>query len=271
MEVDQLEIDGVAVRIYRGQDASSGPTPPVVMVHDGLHASWCWDRWAEHLAAAGRDCWLFDWFGHGESSSQQVDSFCSRGIQRVAEQEMEAIRGWFRRRRRLFRPVVVGHGLGALAALTYAVRVTSDVSKLVLVSPAVPMQVQAEVMPVEVEFGTPFAPPPFEVAKRLFFTTMSERQARREYRRLGPESPRAMWEATRSTTWVPLVNVTCPTLVVTGQKDALFPPANGSMLAKLLGAQPPVELAGLGHSDVLLKDDGWQAGADAVRDWIQPR
>lgn len=257
--------DGVAIHRYgRSKDWRK---PPIIMAHGGMHAGWCWKRWATYLADADYTCYVFDWYGHGDSDAVPADVMADHSIGRVAQQELALLARLPASGRRDRGPIMIGHSMGALAVLALAA--VAPVSGLVLVAPVVPMQAKADPVPIDVTFGELFQPPPFEVAKKMFFPAMDEEQARRLHARLQPESSRAVWEATRSTMWIPFKSIPqCPKLLVTGELDELTPPVTAASLARLLGADPPVQIPGQGHSDLLLNDDGWQLGARVVAEWL---
>jgi pimeloyl-ACP methyl ester carboxylesterase len=252
--MDHHLLDGVAVDHYR-PDAPNG-RPPVVLVHGGAHAGWSWARHANHLASRGWDCHVFDWFNHGRSAS--TDDFVSRGITAVLR-EITIVTA----------PLpafhLVGHSMGGLAAL-HAATVLDPVS-LVLVTPVVPAEVGASEIPVPVDLTQPFAVPPFPVAKGMFFQTMSDVEAQDHYAKLEPESPRAVWEATRWTVPVDLSSVTAPTMIIGAAMDTLTPPAVTARLANLLGCQHILH-ENVGHTDVLLKADGWLPVAADIESWL---
>lgn len=262
MPISQRRIGEIAVTHYEAR--SSSDRPPIVLVHGGKHAGWCWYRWAEYFSDEGWDCWVFDWLNHGESAQLPERIAVTRSIQDVARTEIPAIidqLGYGQE------PILIGHSMGGLAALTYAAYGDRRLSRLVLVSPVVPMQVNAEPIPVDLDFTKLLPPFPYEQAKQLFFTTMGEEQARSLYERLVPESPRAVREATWWTTWVDLDKVRVPTLLLYASEDLLVPPATTLKLAELLHA-PVVEIPGVGHTDILVKDPDWRLAASKVRDWL---
>lgn len=264
-----LELDlvaGVAVRRYRPRSSPHRRT--IVMVNDAAHTAPVWDRWARFLAEAGHDCYTFDWYDHGQSDPLRRDQAVRRGIQHVADQELRSLMADIRRDRHVREPVMMGHGAGALVALLAAADPTLDISRLVLVCPATPMQVQAPPAAVEVTFGSLASPPPLAQARDLFFTSMTPAQAEEVYPLLEAESPRVVWEATRPTVWVQLKNVTCPAMAIAAGQDALVAPESVARLMSLLDAEAPLVIPSVGHTDVLLKDGVWESGVSAVRDWL---
>ncbi len=99
-----------------------GEGPAIICLHDaGLQSS----VFNDLLSALGRRAWAlaFDLPGHGRSGS--LDSLPS--IEAMAE-----MAGWIADRCRAERPILVGHGMGALVALEWARTRDRDVAGLVL-------------------------------------------------------------------------------------------------------------------------------------------
>jgi pimeloyl-ACP methyl ester carboxylesterase len=261
------KIRGVATTRYSAGRAGCR-RPPIVMVHGGNHAGWVWDHYARYLAEDGWDCWVFDWLQHGRSAKLPPERFVTRGILDVATRELPAVLSgtgvlgtrWFRRP-----PIVVGHSMGALAAMAFAAE--HQVRAVALLCPAAPLQIQFDPIPVPVDLDRPLDVPPFEQAKGMFFTTMSTAEARQHYELLEPESPRAVWETTRFTTWCDLAGIDAPVLTLAAEQDALLPPPTAARLAELLGAEFDT-IPGVGHSDLLLKETGWELGARRLREFV---
>jgi pimeloyl-ACP methyl ester carboxylesterase len=105
-------------------------------------------------------------------------------------------------------------------------------------------------------------PPPFEVARELFFQGLSEVDAWCYYSLLEPESPQAVYEVTRGwTISVDKVRISHPILVVGAELDNLAPPHLVRNLADHYGADY-LFLFGKGHS-VLLEPE-WRLAARGI-------
>jgi pimeloyl-ACP methyl ester carboxylesterase len=250
-------VNGVAVRHYRPLVPNTCPS--IIMVHGGAHAGWVWERYAPYLAGHGWDCHALDWYNHGLSSSLPVQQFITRSIRDVRTEIGHVCS-------RLARPyILMGHSMGGLAALysaqTFAARA------LVLITPVVPAEVGAQIIPIPVDMTRPYPVPPFSVAKSMFFSTMSDTEAMLYYVRLQQESPVAVWEATRWTVSVNLSAITMPVLTVAAGADTLTPPSAVRELAGMLNGTN-IDVPGMGHSDVLLKQQGWLPVAQDVEDWL---
>lgn len=250
-------VNGVAVRHYRPLLPNNRPS--IIMVHGGAHASWVWERYAPYLCSHGWDCHAIDWYNHGSSASLPVQQFITRSIRDVRT-EIGHVRS------RLNRPyVLMGHSMGGLASLYSAQSFAARA--LVLIAPVVPAEVGAQVIPIPVDMTRPFPVPPFAVAKGMFYSTMSDAEALLYYTRLQPESPLAVWEATRWTVSVNLSTITMPTLTIAAGADTLTPPSTIRGLATLLGCDH-IDVPGMGHGDVLLKQQGWLPVAQNVEQWL---
>jgi pimeloyl-ACP methyl ester carboxylesterase len=230
-----------------------------VLVHGGGHAKWSFEQHARVLSEGGYDVHALDWFNHGDSSRLPEDQFLRRGIDDVAREELSYVV-----ERLGSPPIIIGHSMGAMAALVYAG--SNPVERLVLLTPVVPSSVGADPIDIDVDLTKPFRLP-YDLARLLFYPTLDEDLAQMYYDLLEPESPRAVWQATRWTIDVDLHAVTAPTLIFATELDVLTPPAAVAGLAELMGA--PYELIpAIGHSEILLKRPESIAVAERVRGWL---
>ncbi len=232
---------------------------PLVLVHGGLHGAWCWDRYAGFLARAGWDCHALDWLHHGGSRSLPADDFLQRGIADVRH-DISAVTSSLSPL-----PAIVAHSMGGLAALKFAEH--QHVAAMALLTPALPRQAEPDVIDLPVNPDEPWGPPPFELARNLFFQRMSNTAARGLYERLVPESPRAVTEVTRE--WsvdIEPARVSGPVLVMAAELDMLSDPAAVHRLARMVGADYRFA-HDRGHS--LIFDDQWLDTARLVEHWLR--
>jgi pimeloyl-ACP methyl ester carboxylesterase len=142
--------------------AKSNREAPVVLVHGGGHAKWVFDQYARVLSEGGYEVHALDWLNHGESRGLPEDQFLRRGIDDVAREELRYVV------ERLGRtPIIIGHSMGAMAALVYAAN--NPVERLVLLTPVVPSAVGADPIELEVDLTKPFGPVAYDVARVLFY------------------------------------------------------------------------------------------------------
>jgi pimeloyl-ACP methyl ester carboxylesterase len=254
------ELRAGGVRVQRA--APAGPDrddqrPPLLLVHGGMHGSWCWDNYLSYFSDAGWDTLALNWYGHGGSDDLAPDVQRGRSIGDVTE-EIGLVAATLPRP-----PVVVGHSMGGLAAQAYAQ--DNEVAGLVLIAAAAPAEVGGPETEMPVDFSALYPVFPFEVACGLFFQDVPEAQAREYYARLVPESPRAVWEVTRWTLSVDRSRVSCPVLVVGGDVDALVQTDITRNLAAHYDAEL-VMLPGRGHS--ILLEPRWREAAGQIADWL---
>jgi pimeloyl-ACP methyl ester carboxylesterase len=233
---------------------------PVVLVHGGAHAKWSFEQYARVLSEGGYEVHALDWFNHGDSRRLPEDQFLRRGIDDVAREELRYVVD-----RLVRQPIIIGHSMGAMAGLVYAA--TNPVERLVLLTPVVPSAVGADPIEIEVDLTQPFGPFPYELAKLLYYPTLDEDLARVYHDLLVPESPRAVWQATRWTIDVDLRAVTAPTLVFATELDLLTPPAAVAGLAELMAARYEL-IPAIGHCEILLKQPESIALAERIRQWL---
>jgi pimeloyl-ACP methyl ester carboxylesterase len=231
-----------------------------VLVHGGAHAKWSFEQYARVLSEGGYEVHALDWFNHGDSRRLPEDQFLRRGIDDVAREELRYVVD-----RLVRQPIIIGHSMGAMAGLVYAA--TNPVERLVLLTPVVPSAVGADPIEIEVDLTQPFGPFPYELAKLLYYPTLDEDLARVYHDLLVPESPRAVWQATRWTIDVDLRAVTAPTLVFATELDLLTPPAAVAGLAELMAARYEL-IPAIGHCEILLKQPESIALAERIRQWL---
>lgn len=256
--VSTYQVDGVSVAKY--SPAAKSTKPPVIMVHGGQHGKWAWKNWAAYFSEAGYEVHALDWYNHGDSAKLLEKEFIKRSIVDVARNEIKAVAGQLNRK-----PILVGHSMGGLAAAVYAEG--APVERLVLLTPVMPSVVKPDPIPLPIDMSKPSEVFPFEQAKQLFFTTLSDKDARSAYAQLVPESPQAVLEATRWTVDVDLGAIKVPKLLFATELDVLTPSGPEKRYAKLLGADYEF-VPGIGHSDILLKDPQWRQAADRTLKWL---
>ncbi|MEV6140378.1 alpha/beta fold hydrolase [Nocardia sp. NPDC051990] len=250
-------LDGVALTECICDPSTS--RAPVVLVHGGCHGAWQWEATQRWLATVGRSSTALDWYSHGASRRLSVDEWIARGIQDVQHEIGIAVREVGTR------PVLVGHSMGGLAALSYAATHTEEIAALVLLTPVVPVQFAGAVVDLPVDLTVPWQAPPPDIARKLFYGGASEADGDAIYAKLQAESPRAVWEATRWMVDVDVERVTVPVLVIAGETDQLTPADLVSDLARGIGADL-ITLPSVDHGVTF--DPSWPAVRARIDAWI---
>lgn len=250
-------MDGVALTEYHAARVTHDT--PLLFVHGGVHASWVWSDMQGWFAGRGWSSTALDWFGHGDSAPLPPADLLRRGIVDVTE-EIGIARAALGRR-----PVLVGHSMGGLATLAYAAAEPDALAALVLLAPGVPSAYAGPPVEVPVDRNSLWGPPPPDVARSLFYAGVDDDTAARYHRMLQPESPEAVYQATRWTVDLDLTSLRGPILVVTAEADPLVTVESHAAMAADIGADRIV-LPGAGHGVAL--DPGWPDLAAGIETWL---
>jgi len=250
------KVGGINVRETTAVGTSRGV--PVLLVHGGLHGSWCWDAYVDFLTGRGWDCHVLDWRGRGLSDPLDESEAIGRSLEDVAVDIELVAQGL------AAPPLVVAHSMGALATLKFAE--TNRYRGLALLTPVLPDEVSPASISLPIDPTSLWGPPPFESAQALFFSGTDEPDARRYYGMLVPESPKAVAQATTDPrVSIDKSRITGPGLVVGAEHDLLTPHAEVRELAALLGMKF-YDASGFGHGITL--DRSWEKIATVVHEWL---
>ena len=259
----QRVVSGVALTEYDAVAQGGTASAPLVMVHGGCHGAWQWARWQTWFAERGWPSVAIDWFSHGDSAVLEENEWLQRDIPAVRAEIATACAAAAERFGAA--PVLVGHSMGGLASLAFAASTPRDLAALVLLTPVAPRAYGGAAIDLEIDPGRLWGPPPPEIARQLFYSGVDDAAAAAYYERLQPESPTAVWQATRWTAEVEVSTVRAPALVVSGDDDVLTPPELVRALGRGLGAEQ-ISLPGAGHGVTL--DPGWPQLCERIDAWL---
>jgi pimeloyl-ACP methyl ester carboxylesterase len=251
-EYDEWTIDGVRVEAY----GTASERLPLVLVHGGTQGSWAWENVAPRLAEIGWQALCLNWFNHNGSRNLPEREALTRSIADVSVEIGLVARKLGRT------PALVGHSMGALAALAYASR--ADVAALALITPVVPSAHAGEAIPIPVDFDALWMPPP-EMVDQLFWDAVDATSAARYTSLMTPESPKAVFEATRWGLDVDTAGVSAPALVFGADRDLLVPEELVRSLANDLGARY-TRLVDQGHGVPL--NPAWEGVTAEIDEWL---
>jgi len=249
------KISGVLIE-FDGEPETG--TPPLLFVHGGAHGSWTWSKMMPWFAARGWTCAAMNWYGHHGSDPLPHPERVTRSITDVTR-EIGIVAAHLGRT-----PVLIGHSMGGLACLAYAAR--AELAALVLLAPVVPAGFAKVPIELPVDLTVMWNPPPPAIARQLFFSGVSDDEADRYQQLLCPESPAAVWEATRWTAIVDISTVGTPCYLMAAENDPLVPAGYVQGLAAALAARC-ITLPGQGHGIPL--DRGWDKAAVKVDGWLR--
>jgi 3-oxoadipate enol-lactonase len=225
-----------------------GAGEPLLLVHGLGYARWGWEPVVEGLARS-HEVLLFDNRGIGESHAP-AGPYSASAMAEDAVAVLDAAG--------LERAHVLGTSLGGMIALQVALDRPERVDRLVLAC-ATPGGPEAAPMPQRtVQLMQEAATLPVDVALRRFvenaFATPPEPalvERIMEHRLATAQSPTA-WAAQAAAgasfdVWDRLIEIDKPTLVVTGDEDAVVDPRNSELLAQRISGARLEVFPGAGH------------------------
>lgn len=235
--------------------------PPILLIHGACSQPAHLDAWRDFFVAAGHACVLLRLPRHS------AGEFAALRRLRMLDYLAAALEAHGRLAEP---PVVVGHSMGGLIAQMLAAR--RPCAAIVLVAAVPPGYLPA----------TPWAAPWFVVVAPQVLAGLPFRPYRPALRQLTlhhlgrpeqdavlpgfvAESGRAYREMLLGLARVPVKAVTCPVLVVHGDRDRLVPLWSARRLARRHGAEMQVVI---GHGHWLVAPSLVPAVAGPVRDWI---
>jgi len=245
--------------------------PPLVFVHGAYVGAWCWaEYFMPWFAERGYPVYALSLRGHGESAGRE--RLHEYGLADFAEDLATAVRGLEAA------PVLIGHSMGALVVQKYLERNPGAARAAGLFCPVPPFGILpvsfslaltrpglfAEINALALGGRTSRA----GLQEALFAGPVAAERLERYFRRMQPESRRAILDMSGwglpdgARTNLP------ETIVLGAERDALISPAFAQTAAQLLGADYRT-LPGLGHAIML--EPGWRAAAEALADWLAAR
>ena len=132
----RLPVAGREAYAYTGTRPLDASLPTVVFVHGAGNDHSVWLLQSRYFAHHGRNVLAVDLPGHGRSEGPALASVDAIADWIVAMLDAAGVR----------EASLVGHSLGALAALSCAARHPSRVAKIALLGPAVPMEVSGALL-----------------------------------------------------------------------------------------------------------------------------
>jgi pimeloyl-ACP methyl ester carboxylesterase len=243
-----VTVEGDPVYVYTGTRAFDRARPTIVFVHGAANDHSVWGLQARYFAHHGNNVLAIDLPAHGKSGGSARTSIGS--IAEWLTALLDALG--------VDRALLVGHSMGALAALDVAARHPARTQALMLLGPAAPMLVsdvllqaaQAdEHLAYELMTGWTFSPASHLGGNRqpgIWMTTVALRLMERSrpgllYADLAACHRYADGLAAAG-------SVQCPVLLIFGQRDLMVPPKNAGPLKDALSSKRIVTIPECGHS-----------------------
>ena len=261
-----IEPEGIHVETHQPERRSR--KPPLLLIHGALTGSWLWTEFAAYLAERGWEAHAMNLRGHFTSDVADLEGTTMRDY---ADDVGVALR-------HIGRPaVLIGWGIGALAALMHAER--RPPLGLVLLAPSPP----AEALPRRPEDHELRAVPsvydaawwgwtgtPEELRERMPDMDEQDLEKMTELMDGARESGFARRERMRGVPVdaAPLRDV--PSLVIGAGRDDVIHPNEARHTADLLGASYEY-FPSASHFGLVMGEDTWREVAASVHGWLEER
>lgn len=243
---------------------------PLLFVHGGLHAAWCWDEhFLDYFAGHGFQAIAPSWRGHGASPSTKPLAKCSINdyiddVRSVAVGLREP-------------PVLIGHSTGGFIVQKYLERHSAPAAVLMASTPPTGIlrssmriwrrhpwtALRANMVGRSHEvFNTP------QLCREHFFSpTTPEDIVASSAARVQPESMRAVF--TGQVFGLPKAErITTPLLVLGAEHDGMISHQEVHATARTYKTEA-VMFPGMGHN--MMVEPAWRDPADHIREWLADR
>ena len=255
------------LEIIEASPRNGGGARPLLFVHGAFAGAWCWSgHFLPYFAKQGFRACAVSLSGHGDSRGRErLDSLSIADYVRDLEQAVGTVGG---------DPVLVGHSMGGFVVQKYLERAAapgvvlmasvppqgllSASITLAFSNPGLFAEVNSMMHHGRVSLGA--------LQHALFGSPVAADKLKVYYRRMQPESQRAMWDMTFFN--LPqLRRERCPPMLVLGaESDILVPPSQAEQAARAYDTQAEI-FPGMGH--VMMLEARWQKVADRIIEWLR--
>ena len=253
-----VEVAGVRIFVHRPAPSTpAAPRPPLLLIHGYLVSHWEWRAMLAPLAAAGFDVIALDLPGHGESDRPRDFTYGVAGFSEIVIGVMDALG--------IEKAPLFGHSMGGAIALYTAARNPERVPCLVVLD--------AACYPIALSLQNRLAVTPI-IGPLLFKGVFGKRDIKNYFRDQVYRDPalatdelvdyiyermcRPGGKDALHATLVSLSNlgeverslraIRCPTLVIWGENERLFPVENGRRMASEIPGAELVVIPDCGHA-----------------------
>lgn len=264
---DEAFVEPEGIHVETTQPERRSRKPPIVLVHGALTGSWLWSSFAAYLAERGWEAHALNLRGHFTSDNADLETTTMADY---AADVGVAVRHVGRP------PVLIGWGIGSLAAMLHAER--HPVLGLVLLAPSPP----AAALPRRADEPELRSVPDVYDAKwwgwiapmerlREWMPDMDDAELEKMQELLAGarESGSARRERMQGVA-VDSERIAAPALVIGAGLDDVIHPAEASRVADLLGADYEF-VPGASHFGLVMGSGTWPQVAQAVHGWLEER
>jgi pimeloyl-ACP methyl ester carboxylesterase len=265
---DEVFIEPEGIHVETHQPERRSRKPPLLMIHGALTGSWLWTEMAAYLAERGWEAHAMNFRGHFTSDVAELDEVSMTDYAADVGVAM----------RQLGRPaILMGWGIGALAALMHAER--HPVLGLVLLAPSPP----APALPRRPEEHELRAVPaiydaawwgwtgtPEQLRERMPDMDHADIEKMTELLIGARESGRARRERMVGIAVDPVPLRELPSLVIGAGLDDVIHPNEARRTADLIGASYE-EFPSASHFGLVMGEHSWPEVAASIHGWLEDR
>lgn len=262
---DEVYIEPEGIYVETHQPERRSRKPPLLLVHGALTGSWIWASFAAYFAERGWEAHAMNLRGHYTSDLTDLETTRMRDY---ADDVGVAIRQLGRP------PVVIGWGIGALAALLHAEQ--HQVLGLVLLAPSPPAAALPR-RPLAHELRTVpdvydarwwgWIAPPERLRSWMPDMADDEIEKMQEMLRGAHESGAARRERMLGVA-LDTERISVPTMVIGAGLDDVIHPSEARRTADLLGAAYEY-FPSASHFGLVMGTDSWPQVAGSVLGWLE--
>ena len=263
---DEVFIEPEGIHVETHQPERRSRKPPLLLVHGALTGSWLWTEIAAYLAERGWEAHAVNLRGHFTSDVAELDQ---TAMADYADDVGVALR-------QLGRPaIVIGWGIGALAALMHAER--HRVLGLVLLAPSPPAAAlprradEHELRAVPAVYDAAWwgwTGTPDELHERMPDMDAADIEKMTELMTGARESGRARRERMMGVPIDPSSLLDVPSLVIGAGLDDVIHPNEARRTADLIGASYE-EFPSASHFGLVMGEHTWTEVASSIHGWLE--
>ncbi len=262
MKKTTARIAELSVDVY---EPDGDPKATLLFCHGAWVGGWIWEPFAAHFASLGYLGYAPTW--RGRYDSKKVPDLGRVSVYDFVEDALAVARA-------VGADVVVGESMGGLIAQKVA-EASPDLKALVLMNSVPPFRVPASPALIKKQakylgdlvFKRPNMPKEEDYIS-LILNNVEEAEAKEFYKRICPESGRALMEQSLGKIKVDANRVKCPVYVIAGHLDAVNPAKVHAKVAQMYGAAL-AEYPALSHHAFL--EEGWEQVASELASWLDDK
>lgn len=258
----KTKIAQLSVDVYSPAGDSERGT--LMFCHGAWVGGWVWEGFASWFADQGYRCYVPTW--RGRYDSRAVSDVGALSVFDFIEDALSVARN-------VNPDAVIGESMGGLIAQKVAE--ATDLRALVLMNSAPPFMIPASWKVMKRQFkylgdliGKKPNLPKEEDYKDLILNNVPEPEASEFYKKICPESGRALMELSLGKVRVDPSKVKCPVCVVIGHLDAIMSLKAHRKIATIYGAEV-VEYPSMSHHT--FSEVGWEKVAAELAFWLDEK